>query len=63
MNERIAMIAFVLYQVGAISTFFFLTLFDGYRYNAWNWLIAIPVNAFLSEIWPIYWAILRPLFG
>jgi hypothetical protein len=51
------------YLAGDLATFIFLTFFDEYRYNAWNWLIAIPVNFFLSQIWPIYWAILRPLFG
>ncbi len=40
-------------------TFIYLTFFDGYVYNAWNWLIAIPANIFLSTIWPIYWSILH----
>lgn len=44
------------------TTFIYLTFFDGYIYNAWNWLIAIPVNAFLATIWPIYWGILHWLF-
>jgi hypothetical protein len=51
------------YQIASIATLVFLTFFDAYVYNWWNWLIAIPVNIFLSEIWPIYWLILRPLFG
>lgn len=55
--------AFIIWQLGSIVTFVWLTLFDGYVYNAWNWLIAIPVNAFVAEIWPIYWVILRPIFG
>jgi len=53
----------LLYEIGSISTFVKLTFFDGYSYNAWNWLIAIPVNFFLGHIWPIYWGILRPLMG
>lgn len=51
-----------LYGLVAIATFIFLTFFDGYPYNAWNWLIAVPVNFFLSVIWPIYWAVLHWLF-
>ena len=51
------------YQLLSIATFAKLTFFDGYVYNWWNWIIAIPVNLFLSEILPIYWLILRPIFG
>jgi len=51
------------YHIVSLGTFIFLTFFDGYSYNAWNWLIAIPVNIFLGEIWPIYWLILNPLVG
>ena len=50
-----------LYWLGGPVTFVYLTFFDGYVYNAWNWIIAIPVNMLLSGIWPIYWLILRPL--
>lgn len=53
----------LLYEIGSIATFLNLTFFDGYKYTAWNWLIAIPVNFFLGQIWPIYWAILRPVMG
>jgi len=45
------------------ATFVYLTFFDGYVYTWWNWLIAVPINIFLSTIWPIYWLILRPLLG
>jgi hypothetical protein len=45
----------ILYIVGNILTFFYLTFFDGYIYTWWNWVIAIPINGFLSSIWPIYW--------
>jgi hypothetical protein len=51
------------YQIASLATFNFLTFFDGYTYNSWNWIIAIPVNIFLAEIWPIYWVILRPIMG
>ena len=54
---------FWIWQIGSVVTFAKLTFFDGYDYNWWNWLIAVPVNIFLGEIWPIYWIVLRPLFG
>lgn len=55
-------ILIALYFLVDAVTFVFLTFFDDYRYNAWNWLVAIPVNIFMGTIWPIYWLILRPLF-
>jgi hypothetical protein len=58
---RLAFLVF--WQLGGIATFVYLTFFDDYRYNAWNWLIAIPVNMLLAEMWPIYWALIRPIFG
>lgn len=51
-----------IYSIGGIATFIYLTFLDGYVYNAWNWLIAIPVNLFLSMIWPVYWAVLHWIF-
>jgi hypothetical protein len=62
--EQIAVaIIVILYEAAFLYTFVQLTFFDGYVYNWWNWLIAIPVNVFLAQIWPIYWLILRPIFG
>lgn len=55
--------ALAVHLVASTATQIFLIFFDGYQYNAWNWLIAIPVDLFLGEIWPIYWLILRPLLG
>jgi hypothetical protein len=52
-------LAIVAYVLADFGTFIFLTFFDGYEYNGFNWIIAIPVNVFLSQIWPIYWLILR----
>lgn len=52
-----------LFLLGDLATFVYLTFFDGYVYTAWNWLIAVPINLFLASIWPLYWAILRPLLG
>lgn len=51
------------YEICAIATFVKLTFFDGYVYTWWNWLIAVPVNVFLSQIWPLYWLILKPIHG
>jgi len=48
-----------LYLAGFFGTFIYLTFFDGYIYNAWNWIIAIPLNLIVSGIFPIYWAILH----
>ncbi len=56
-------VAIAIWQLGSLATFVYLTFFDGYDYNAWNWIIAVPINFFLGEIWPIYWIILRPLLG
>ena len=51
------------YLIGMFGTLIYLTFFDNYIYNAWNWIIAIPVNIFLSGMWPIYWGILHWLLG
>lgn len=50
------------YSAGSLATFVYLTFFDGYTYSSWNWIVAIPVNAFLGAIWPIYWGLLRWVF-
>lgn len=55
-------IAALICQLGALATLVKLTFFDGFNYTWWNWIIALPVNLFLSEIWPIYWLIIRPIF-
>jgi predicted anti-sigma-YlaC factor YlaD len=52
-------LAWTVYWIGDAATFVYLTFFDGYVYNAWNWIIAVPVNMFLAAIWPLYWAIIR----
>jgi hypothetical protein len=58
-----AFIGYVGYSLGSLATFIYLTFFDGLVYNAWNWLLVVPINGFLAGIWPMYWAVLRPLFG
>lgn len=55
--------AIAAWQLGALATLARLSFFDGFTYTWWNWIVAIPANLFLAEIWPIYWLILRPLFG
>ena len=47
------------YQLAAAGTFIFLTFLQNYDYNSINWIVVIPINIFLSEIWPVYWAILH----
>jgi hypothetical protein len=42
--------------------FEFVPFRNVYLYNARNWLVALPVNAFLSGIWPIDPLILHLLF-
>lgn len=45
------------------ATVCYLTFLDGVTYNAWNWIIIVPINVFLGTIWPVYWGLLRWLFG
>jgi len=54
---------FVGYQLGGLATLIALMVKDWPSLNWWNWIIIIPINFFLAEIWPIYWLILRPIFG
>lgn len=63
MDENRAAIFGCAYHLGAVLTLAKLALLDGYVYNWWNWIIAIPCDFILSEIWPIYWLVLRPIFG
>jgi hypothetical protein len=51
------------WQIGGITTFVWLLFFDGNQYNWWNWALIAPISLFLSEIWPLYWLIIRPIFG
>lgn len=62
-SETTLQLIVCVWQIGSLLTFVNLTLLDGYVYTWWNWLIVVPINAFLSEIWPIYWLILRPILG
>ncbi len=62
-GEKLSLVGFVLYQIAGLWTFVFLTFLDGYGYNWWNWIIALPVNLFVGEIWPIYCLFLRLIFA
>ena len=53
----------IIYMVGWLGTFIYLTFFDNYIYTSWNWIIVLPINIFLSGIWPIYWGILNWVLG
>jgi hypothetical protein len=59
MKRRYALALFWGWQVGSMGTFIVLTFFDDYPYNAWNWLIVVPRNFVLAELWPLYWGVLR----
>jgi len=56
-------VAWLAYWLGNVGTFVKLTFFAGYHYTWWNWVIVLPINEFLATIWPVYWAILYPIFG
>jgi hypothetical protein len=62
-KDKLSAVMWTMYFLGDAATFVYLTFFDHYAYNSWNWLIAIPTNFLLAMLWPVYWAILRPLFG
>lgn len=51
-----------IWQIGALGTFVFLTFFDGFNYTWWNWIIAVPLNIILAQMWPIYWLVLHWIF-
>lgn len=53
----------VLFATGYVATFIYLTFFDDYAYTWWNWIVVVPLNAILASIWPVYWAIIYPIFG
>lgn len=62
MGNKLLVVLMWVYQPVAIGTAIYLIFFDGYVYTWWNWIIAVPISIFLGEIWPIYWAIIRPFF-
>lgn len=52
-----------LYLAIDAATFVWLAVEGWDSLNWWNWIILLPIWGFLSTIWPIYWVILRPIFG
>ncbi|WP_261526134.1 hypothetical protein [Burkholderia multivorans] len=63
MKDGLSVVLCIGWFIGNLATFAKLTFFDGFHYTWWNWIIALPLNEFLAAIWPIYWVILRPIFG
>lgn len=63
MREQLLMAGAVLYGLADLATMVYLTFLDCYVYTWWNWLVALPLNFVLATVWPVYWAILRPIFG
>lgn len=53
----------IFYLIGSWATFIYLSFFDDYQYNWWNWVFVLPINFFLGHIWPLYWIIIKPLMG
>lgn len=51
-----------IYVIVDAITFIYLMHADWSDINWWNWIIIIPVNVFLAQIWPIYWAFIHWLF-
>lgn len=49
--------------VGFFTTFYLLVQDYGQGGALWYLFIAIPVNAFLGAIWPVYWLALHWIFG
>jgi hypothetical protein len=56
---KVSTVLAILYELVAWATSVTLTFFDGYVYNAWNWLIVIPVNVLLGQLWPVHWLVIR----
>jgi len=48
---------------GGLATLVYQLFFAGFVYTAWNWVLAIPLDVFLSAIWPIYWLLKLIGFG
>lgn len=63
MADAVRLFGVIIYWVGYLSTFGYLTFFDDYQYTWWNWIIVLPINGFLAFMWPVYWAIIRPFFS
>ena len=56
-RHGLGLVLFLSYDVIAFATFIYLVFFDGYVYNRYNWIVAIPANVFFSALWPLYWLV------
>lgn len=52
MNKGLLLL--LMWQVCSFITLIYLLFFNS-SYNWWNWIIVIPINFILAELWPIYW--------
>ena len=53
--DVVGSLASVVYGLGMLGTFIYLTFFDHYPYNWWNWFFILPIHAVLGALWPGYW--------
>lgn len=49
-------ILMALFFLGSPATFIYLVVSDWDKFNAWNWVLIIPLDMALAAMWPIYWA-------
>jgi hypothetical protein len=55
MKETPGLIAIIAYHLGSLATLGYLLFFDGTHYTWWNWILIVPLDIFLAEIFPFYW--------
>lgn len=63
MSDWLKLAAWAVYSGGQLTTWVYLTFLDGYSYTWWNWPLALVANTFCGILWPVYWTVLRPVFG
>ena len=49
----------IAYALGSLATFAYLVFFAPGHFNAWNWIVVLPIDAFQAGIWPICWGLLH----
>lgn len=54
-DNVMATLLIVAWMTADIGTFAYLMVNDWAYFNAWNWIIMVPINIFLAQLWPIYW--------
>ena len=45
----------IVYEVGGIGTFIYLSFFDGLVFNWWNWTLIFGTSFAMGAMWPFYW--------